>query len=800
MAATEIGKAYVQIIPKAEGISGAITSELGGEAEKAGNGAGLKLVGALKGVIGAAAIGKFLGDSITTGMDFDKSISQVAATMGLTMDEMKAQVGEVSTAFGDFSGNLREYAQFMGANTAFSASQAADALNYMALAGYDVQTSMDMLPNVLNLAAAGGMELATASDMITDASSALGLSLDETALMVDKMAKAASKSNTSVAQLGDAILAVGGTAKGLKGGTTELSQVLGIMADNGIKGAEAGTHLRNIMLSMTPKSEAAAKAMEQIGLQAYDSMGELRPLGDVFQELSASLDGMSSQARTEILSAMFNKTDLATVNALLATTGERWDELSLAIDGAWYSESSLNDALQKTGLSTADMQKKMKALGVSEETFNQILNESAGNASDFADFLWEATDAETSYDDVVNALGGDLELLQGAFDNTTGAAQAMADTQLDNLSGDITLMKSAFEGVQIALSDFLAPVLREVTQLATDFLSALTSALTNGDFSGFEQIGQNILDKIQSVLIGKPDRMMMGMELVTGFLEGITSKFPDIMNKGIEVLSNIITGIISKIPDLITTAGELVRTLITFLADNAPTFLKGGMDLLMNIVQGILDNLPAIIDATVDLIGTLLDTLIENLPKIVEMGYELVTQLIVGLIKALPDIVAGAFQLIGGIADTFSQYNWLDIGINLVQGIINGILSMASAIWDAAKSVAQSAFNAACDALGIASPAKKGIYIGEMLDEGFALGVENKMGLVDDAVSELADTSVSTLTVANSTEFNGGNASNNWEYLFAILGKYLPEISEREGINASDLYNGLNRQLGWAVQ
>ena len=198
MAATEIGKAYVQIIPKAEGISGAITSELGGEAEKAGNGAGLKLVGALKGVIGAAAIGKFLGDSITTGMDFDKSISQVAATMGLTMDEMKAQVGEVSTAFGDFSGNLREYAQFMGANTAFSASQAADALNYMALAGYDVQTSMDMLPNVLNLAAAGGMELATASDMITDASSALGLSLDETALMVDKMAKAASKSNTSV--------------------------------------------------------------------------------------------------------------------------------------------------------------------------------------------------------------------------------------------------------------------------------------------------------------------------------------------------------------------------------------------------------------------------------------------------------------------------------------------------------------------------------------------------------------------------------------------------------------------------
>lgn len=224
------------------------------------------------------------------------------------------------------------------------------------------------------------------------------------------------------------------------------------------------------------------------------------------------------------------------------------------------------------------------------------------------------------------------------------------------------------------------------------------------------------------------------------------------------------------------------------------------MELLMNLVQGILDNLPEIISATVELVGVLIQTIVENLPQIIEMGFELVTQLIVGLVKALPDLLAGAWQLVTGIADTFTSFDWIEIGKNLVQGIINGIKSMASAIWDAAKGVALDAFNAAKDALGIASPAKKGIYIGEMLDEGFALGVENKMGLVDDAVNELADTSVSTLTVANSTEFNGGNASNNWEYLFAILGKYLPEISEREGINASDLYNGLNRQLGWAVQ
>ena len=103
-----------------------------------------------------------------------------------------------------------------------------------------------MLPNVLNLAAAGGMELASASDMVTDAQSALGLTLDETSELVDKMAKASSKSNTSVAQLGEAILTVGGTAKTLSGGTTELNMALGVLADNGIKGAEGGTALRKI--------------------------------------------------------------------------------------------------------------------------------------------------------------------------------------------------------------------------------------------------------------------------------------------------------------------------------------------------------------------------------------------------------------------------------------------------------------------------------------------------------------------------------------------------------------------------
>ena len=171
-------------------------SKIGSIAQK-----GLKIVGAAFTATETAVLA-FGKKSIEAGMQFDSSMSQVAATMGTTVD----QIGE-----------LRDFAQEMGATTAFSATQAADALNYMALAGYDAGTSMSMLPNVLNLAAAGGMELASASDMITDSQSALGLTLSETSQLVDKMAKASSKSNTSVAQLGEAILTVGGTAKMMAG-------------------------------------------------------------------------------------------------------------------------------------------------------------------------------------------------------------------------------------------------------------------------------------------------------------------------------------------------------------------------------------------------------------------------------------------------------------------------------------------------------------------------------------------------------------------------------------------------------
>lgn len=331
----DLGKAYVQIVPSADGVSGSISGLLGGEAMAAGTSSGRLFSGSFgkaAAALGGAAVVKkgldFLKDSVQTGMEFDTAMSQVAATMGTTVDQI---------------GDLRDAARQAGRNTVFSAQESAQALNYMALAGYDAETSMEMLPNVLNLAAAGSMDLAQASDMITDSQSALNLSLDDTSQLVDKMAKAASKSNTSVAQLGEAILTVGGTANFMAGGTTELATVLGILADNGYKGAEGGTHLRNMLLSLTDPTDAARDTMANLGVSIFDAEGNMRAFADFFPELQAALSNLTSEEQIAALGNIFNTRDMATAQALLSTTTERWNELGGAIDASAGAAQKMAD-------------------------------------------------------------------------------------------------------------------------------------------------------------------------------------------------------------------------------------------------------------------------------------------------------------------------------------------------------------------------------------------------------------------------------------------------------------------------
>jgi TP901 family phage tail tape measure protein len=358
--------------------------EAGSKVESFGN--GVTNAGKKVSVASAAVTGLGVA-SVKTAADFESSMSQVQATMGITKDSMSKLDGQSVNTMDALSDLAKE----MGAKTAFSASECAEALNYLALAGYDTQEMADTLPTVLNLAAAGGLDLASASDMVTDAMSALGMETSDANKMVDQMAKTASTTNTSVGQLGEGILTIGATAKTVKGGTAELNTALGILANNGIKGAEGGTHLRNVILSLQNPTDGAAKTMEKLGVQTYDSEGNMRSLNDILGDLNKSMDGMTSAEKANIIATIFNKTDLASVNALLANTGDTWTDLQIAIE------------------------------------------------------------------------------------NSGGAAQQMADTQLDNLKGQLTILKSAVEGFAISIGDALMPMIKSIVAKIQSFVDWLNN-------------------------------------------------------------------------------------------------------------------------------------------------------------------------------------------------------------------------------------------------------------------------------------------------------------------------------------
>lgn len=558
-----IGNAYLNVVPKIDGNASSMGTEFGNqfnEGAKGTFGAGAVALGNILSNLATQAtqiMGQFISDTMTAGMNFDTAMSQVAATMGKSMDDLKNEVGSTSTAFGDFSGNLEEYAQFMGSNTAFSATQAAEALNYMALAGYKTQDSMDMLPNVLNLAAAGSMDLASASDMVTDASSALGLSMDETKLLVDQMAAASSNTNTSVSQLGDAILTVGGTAKSLSGGTVELSQALGLLADNGIKGAEGGTALRNIILSLASPTDKAASVMDALGVTAFDADGKMRPLQDTFADFNEVLGKMTDQERTEALSQIFNKVDLKSVNALLGTNAERWEDVATAIS------------------------------------------------------------------------------------DSGGAAQQMADTQLDNLEGDITLFNSALEGLQIQLFHGVEPALRSVVQAAGELVGGFTEFVENANLS---ETVSGIVASLQETL-----------------LPAVTTVYDYFVNNIVPFVQNLLDMIVPIVVEIGTTISEVSSEIVSIVAE-----AFGGVDESTNETwPSILD----IITSVVEAISTLFHTVWPVISSIMKSEMSAIRGIVETVWPVIANIVETAVQAITGAIEGMQELG------GIVSGIFEGIKS-----------------------------------------------------------------------------------------------------------------------------
>lgn len=497
----------------------------------------------------STAVTAFAVSSIKTGETFDKSMSQVAATMGTTVDNIQ---------------ELRDFAQEMGRTTAFTATQAADALNYMALAGYDANKSMAMLPNVLNLAAAGNMDLARASDMVTDTQTAFGIDIARTTKMVDEMAKAASTGNTSVSQLGEAFLVVGGLAKELNGGfitladgtqkpidgITEMEVVLTAMANAGIKGSEAGTHLRNMIMKLSSPTAEGTRQLEELGVAVFDDEGRMRSLKDIMSDLNGELSNLTQEEKIKAISSLFNARDLASAEALLGAVEQDWDKIGASI---------------------------LEAQGAAEKMAKTQLDNLAGDITLFKSALEGAQIAIS--DNLSPALREFVQI------GTEGIQKITEGFEKGGLDGALDAFGNTLSKIVTKIIDTIPKIADAAIKLIEAFIDGLSKSI--------------------------PKIAKAATTIVTNLVNGITKVLPKIIQTGIQIINKITEGIAKALPKIIPAVVKMINEITITFTKNIGQMVKLGGQILGGIIAGILKSIPELVKATPQIIAALFKGILE---------------------------------------------------------------------------------------------------------------------------------------------------------------------------------------------
>ena len=562
--------------------------------------------------------------------------------------------------------NLTKVAKEMGSTTKFTATQAADALNYLALAGYDANKAAEVLPSVLNLAAAGGMDLAYASDLVTDAMASLNIEANKQNVddFGNKLAMAASKANANVSQLGEAILTVGGTAANLKGGTTELTTALGLLANVGIKGAEGGTHLRNIILSLQSPTDEAAKKMQKLGLQVYDSQGKMRGLNDILSDLNSAMNGMTQGQKDSIINQLFNKTDLAAVNGLLAAQGDQWNTLAAQIDNAdgamgQMAETQI-DNLQgaMTIMSSAFEGMQLAVYDELEPTLTEAVK-------------W-GTDCLTQLTTALSE-GGPEAMLAAAGEIISDLAAGIA-AQLPGL------MQT---GVEI------------ITQLAQNLTDTMPAMLDTG--------AEVLAALAQGIINATPALLTSATEIIAEFMLYLGDHADEIMDTGMQLLESLVIGITDNLPQLITAAAALIANWAAALIAHLPDILKCGAAMLTTLVDGIVCSLENLAEAALACVAKLVGVWDGSMDEWGHIGENIVSGLLNGIKGAWNRLAKwvsnGINGLVSGVKGRLGIHSpskvFDEIGVQVCNGLAQGLDRGNKKVKDAAKTVVASVTDSA---------------------------------------------------------------------------------------------------------
>ena len=500
--------------------------------------------------------------AIKVGSDFEAGMSKVQSISGASATEIQ---------------QLADKAKEMGAKTKFSATESAEAFQYMAMAGWKTGDMLNSIEGIMNLAAASGEDLASTSDIVTDAMTAFGLAADGTTTIIkngyskevsnathfaDVLAKAASNSNTNVGMMGETFKYVAPVAGALGFSVEDCATAIGLMANSGIKASQAGTSLRSIFTRMAKPTKEVQAAMDQLGISLTNSDGSMKSLKEVMKDLRSGFAGLTEAQKAQMASALGGQEAMSGLLAIVNASDEDYQKLEDSIydaDGAAKEMAdTMNDNLQ--GAITL-CKSALESVGIAlYEEVQEPMKETVKAITSMVEDMNEAM-AEKGFNGLIEAFGNSIaELAKMAVD----AAPTLIGVAEDLIGTFINAIMEHQEEFAEAGATLVAELVKAIINVAGDMWSAGIYLFTEflqalSDHS--EEIGQvfgEMLGKIgEAVQENTPLIIQAAKDFVAGFCEGLSAEFPGVssliegfLNGFIDSASTIIQGIVDVVSDL----------------------------------------------------------------------------------------------------------------------------------------------------------------------------------------------------------------------------------------------------------
>jgi TP901 family phage tail tape measure protein len=590
-------------------------------------------VDALKAAADAAI--DFAKESVTTGMDFDAAMSQIAATAGMTVDDLNADYHDASEsaqkAQDDFNA-LREKAMEMGAETAFSAEEAAQGLNILMMSGYDATQACEMIPDVLNLASAGSLDLASSAKFVSGAIKGFADDTKDAQYYADLMAKGATLASTDVNALGEALSGSAATAASYGQSADDVTVSLLRLAEQGATGSEAATMLARAMADVYTATPAAADALEQLGVKAYDSQGNAREFGDIVEELNTAFGKMSDEEANALKNTIFTTNGLKAFNKMTVTSKDKVNEWS--------------DALANSAGSAAAQAEVM-------------LDNLSGDVKKFG----SATDGLKLA--VSDALSPALrQFVQFGTDSVGEITQAFKD---NGLEGAI----ETFAGkIPILIEQFLPKVIKAATSITRQLVDALPDIL--------KAVGTAIPELIAGARQMAPALLKSAKRMIKILADGLVKSLPEMVPAIVDIALEIVDVLTD--PDtlglLVDAAIQITIALADGLINALPEILDKAPEIIENLCNALVDNLPKLLDAAWTLISKFAEYLLDgkNIDKIATAAFDIIVNLYDSIVGALWKVAEFCRKIVQKIADEIGLGDYWKMGADIIDEFMGGIV------------------------------------------------------------------------------------------------------------------------------